>query len=78
MTLQNKRLLAQAYQAAWFAYSGQAIAVSVDEKGFFHVKHEKANVLLLPEWARKMNVTELLTSLSHLTINLAVRREKGD
>ena len=77
MTLQNKRLLAKAYEAAWFAYSGQEISVSVDDKGFFHVKREEKNDLFLPEWAREMNVSELLKGLYNLTSTLAVRRERG-
>jgi len=78
MTLQNKRLLAQAYQAAWFAYSGQAIAVSVDDKGLFQVKREEKNVLIMPEWARKMSAGELIASLYSITSILAAKREKGE
>ena len=76
MTRKNKWQLAKTYQSVWFAYAGQHITVTVDDDGFFHVKHQKANVLLLPEWFRKMTATELLNSLYGLTNNLALKREK--
>ena len=76
MTLHQKRLLAQAYQSAWFTYSAQAIAVSVDTNGFFIVKTNDSNTTFLPEWLHAMSLTELLNSLSHLTLSLAVVREK--
>jgi hypothetical protein len=76
MNKAQRNLLAQAYQSAWYAYSGQPIAVSVDEKGLFYVRHEKANVWLLPEWSRKMKAVDLLVSLSHITENLALKREE--
>jgi hypothetical protein len=74
MTRKNKWQLAKTYQSAWFAYAGQAITVTVDDDGFFHVNHEETNDLL-PEWLSKMTATELLTSLYTLTLNLALKRE---
>jgi hypothetical protein len=74
MNKAQKNLLAQSYQSAWYAYSGQPIAVSVDENGMFQVRYDCRT--FLPEWRRRLSATELLVSLSHITENLALEREE--
>ena len=74
MNKAQKNLLAQSYQSAWYAYSGQPIEVSVDENGMFQVRYDCR--ISLPEWRRRLSAVELLTSLSIITENLALEREE--
>jgi hypothetical protein len=76
MNKAQNNLLAQSYQSAWYAYSGQPIAVSTDDHGLFRVRFNESNTIRLPEWRSTLRVGELLVSLSHITENLALKREE--
>lgn len=76
MNKAQNNLLAHSYQSAWYAYSGQPIAVSTDENGLFRVRFNEANTILLPEWRNTLKAEELLVSLFHITYNLALKREE--
>lgn len=78
MTKAQNNLLAKSYQSAWYAYSGQPIAVSTDDNGLFRVRFNDANTIWLPEWRGTLRAGELLVSLSYITETLAYRREKQE
>jgi hypothetical protein len=69
MTPDNKRILAHAYQSAWYACRGEPIRVSVCQNGgYFSITGEQGHICMMRSHA-------LLMSLAALTEELALNRE---
>jgi hypothetical protein len=69
MKKEDRVLLARAYQSAWYAFKGQAIAVSAQDSGWFTVRHNVGG------YPHKMRASDLLESLVRINESLAVKRE---
>ena len=70
MPQKNRGALGSFYAQAWYAYKGQAIAVSVDHVGMFDVHFNNANTDQMPEWRGKMRLKAFLESLGAITLHL--------
>ncbi len=68
MTLENKRMIANAYQAAWYACKGEPVRVNVCSAGFFSITGEQGYIC-------SMRVRALLMSLAAMTEEMAFKRE---
>lgn len=68
MKLEERNLLAQSYQAAWYALKGQAIAVSPQENGWFLIRFPGRS---LPQ---KVRSSQILRGIAEITETLALKR----